>query len=51
MEIWGHEVESQVLYMKIISALISDPSSMLVLCHHIVQENMFFPPLILLGMH
>lgn len=45
------KVESQVLHMKIISALISDCSNILVLCQHVVQENMFFSPLILLGMH
>lgn len=45
------KVGSQVLPNRVISALISVPSSILALCQHAVQENMFFHPLILLGMH
>lgn len=42
------KVGSQVLYIKLISALSSGTSSILALCQHGVQENMFFPPPILL---
>lgn len=46
----GTKVGSQVLHIKLTSALSSGPSSILALCQHGVQENMFFSPLILLGM-
>lgn len=50
MEIWNCKGRVSGLTYQFISALIYGPSSILALCQHAVQEKMFFPLLILLGM-